>query len=41
MDGIKTFPLFRINEAMATRQASGKALDALKKNITVDDRRFC
>jgi transketolase len=29
----KDLPVFSINEAMATRQASGKALDALKKNI--------
>lgn len=29
----KELPVFGINEAMATRQASGKALDALKKNI--------
>jgi transketolase len=29
----KDLPVFSINEAMATRQASGKALDALKKNM--------
>lgn len=29
----KDLPIFAVNEAMATRQASGKALDVLKKSI--------